>query len=180
MRVIVIFLLLLFSFGTTTVAQVWDTTKQLSRHEGGYAKFSPSVKASVIYNGYLGIEVARVRNSLSLVWLLNNTATKYYGLQWTANKNYKAGLFGIKMGGEVDFRFLHMGAGLLAQTDFNKVKLYAIPTAGISWWGTLGFYYGFILHFGKEDFTGNNDFQLGMKYNFTGKLAKTFRQNLNY
>lgn len=174
------FFLLLFSLSVTiTKAQVWDTARTLSRHEGGYAKFSPSIKIALTYNGYAGVEIERVRNNLSLVWLMNNTATKYYGIQWVANKNYKAGLWSIKAGQDIDFRILHIGAALSAQTNFEKIKFYAIPTIGFSWWGTASIYYGFVLHLGNTDFTNNNDFQLGIKYNFTKHLAKTFRDGVD-
>jgi hypothetical protein len=163
-----------------TTAQVWDTTKNLSRHEAGYAKFKPSIKATIGYNGYMNMEIARVRNSLSLVWLMSNTATKYYALQWVANNNYKAGLWGAKFGAEVDFRFLHLGFEVLAQTDFQKLRWYTIPTLGLTWWGKLGIYYGFVGLIGKKDFIGNNSYQLALKYNFTKNLFKEFKDGTDF
>ena len=153
----------------------WDTTQIISRHEGGYGKFKPSMKVSGFYTEGVGCEIVRVRNSLSLAWLTNNTSTKYYGLQWTDNKNYKYGLTGLKAGGEVDFRFLHLGFAMLSQTDFEKFKFYIAPEVGLSWWGTIGMYYCVMISLNNYDFEGIPDYQLGLKYNFTKDLAKEFR-----
>jgi hypothetical protein len=173
-----LFLLLLFN---NSISQItWDTAKDLSRHEGGYGRFKPSFKSAIIYDGNVGFEITRVRNDLSLAWLVNNTSTKYYGVNWTCNKNYKFGLFGINAGGEIDFRFLHIGLNGLVQTDFSQVKFYIIPNAGISWWGTAGIYYGLKINMGKQDFIGNNDYVLGFKYNFTKNLFKEFKSGVDF
>ncbi|MGG9972020.1 hypothetical protein ACQ33O_09530 [Ferruginibacter sp. SUN002] len=171
--IITTFLLLLFNRG---IAQItWDTTQHLSRHEGGYGTFKPSVKASITYDGNIGFEIARVRNSLSLIWLLNNTTTKYYGINWKNNHNYKHGLFGITAGGDIDFLFLHLGLGAIAQTDFQKLKFYVLPNVGLSWFGTVGIYYGTKIKLANSnDFIGNNNYIIGVKYNFTKDLMKEF------
>ena len=168
--------LMIFSKAQTQIT--WDTTAELSRHEGGYGKFKPSMKVAVTYSDFMGLELARVRNKLSLVWLMNNTSTKYYGVQWSANPNYKAGLFGLKGGGDIDFRYLHLGCGLVAQTNFEKIKLSLVPDIGLSLWGTVGIYYGTILLLSEEDFIGNNNYQLGLKYNFTKDLLKEFKSGI--
>ena len=172
-------LFLFFSFLTPAITKgqiTWDTTAELSRHEGGYGRFKPSCQAAVFYDGSIGIEVVRVKNNLSLVWLMNNTATKYYGIQWIANPNYKLGLFGFKAGGQVDFRFLHLGLGAIAQTDFKKLNLYVAPEAGLSWWGTVGVYYAFMIQLTKSEFQGSQKYQIGVKYNFTKQLIKEFKK----
>lgn len=169
---------LLVFFNTASAQITWDTLRNLSRHEGGYGKFRPSVKAAVIYDGNPGVEIARVRNGLSLVWLMNNTATAHYGVNWVANKNYKSGLFGITAGADADFTILHFGLSALAQTDFEQMKFYIIPNLGISWWGTVGVYYGFRINVCKKDFTGNNDYIVGIKYNFTKNLFSEFKEGV--
>jgi hypothetical protein len=176
----IIFFCILLQVHKTNAQAVWDTTKELSRHEAGYARFSPSVKLTAAYNGFFTVELAHVRNNLSLVWLMSNTATKYYALQWNANTNYKAGLWGAKFGGEMDFRFLHLGVGMLTQTDFKSVHFYVTPTLGLSWWGTVGVYYGFVWLIGKRDFIGNNSYQIGLKYNFTKNLFKEVKNGMNF
>jgi hypothetical protein len=157
----------------------WDTTAELSRHEGGYGWFKPSCQAAVFYDGSIGIEAVRVKNHLSLVWFMNNTATKYYGIQWIANPNYKLGLFGFKAGGQVDFRFLHLGIGATAQTDFKKLNLYAAPEVGLSCWGTVGIYYVFMVQLTKSEFQGAQQYQVGVKYNFTRHLFKEFKNGVD-
>jgi hypothetical protein len=171
--------LIFIAIYSTSYSQItWDTTADLSRHEGGYGKFRSSVKASVFSNGNLGFEVVRVRNKLSLVWLMNNTATKYYGLQWINNRNYKYGLFGLKAGGDIDFSLIHLGFSATAQTDLKSLRFYAAPEAGISWWGTVGIYYSFILPLGNKEFIGNDNYQLGIKYNFTKDLFREFKDGV--
>jgi hypothetical protein len=171
--ILILFNLTLFN---NSFAQItWDTARNLSRHEGGYGKFKPSIKSSIIYDGNIGLEIGRIRNNLSLVWLMNNTATKYYGVNWVANKNYKTGLFGITAGGDIDFVIFHFGLSGLAQTDFKQMKFYLIPNIGLSWWGTVGVYYGAKLNLNKEDFIGNNNYIMGIKYNFTKNLFKEFK-----
>lgn len=176
--IFIILLLLLFNKGNAQIT--WDTTQNLSRHEGGYGKFKPSIKAAVTYDDYIGFEIVRVRNNLSVVWLLTNTATKYYGVNWSNNQNYKSGLFGITAGGDIDFSFLHIGLNALAQTDLHKLKFYVIPNVGLSSWGTVGIYYGVKAKLSKEDFIGNNNYILGLKYNFTKNLAKEFRNGVEF
>jgi len=166
---------------STSEAQItWDTTRELSRHEGGYGTFEPSIKASIFYNGNPGIEAVVVKNNLSLVWLLSNTSTKYCGVQWIRNPNYKNGLFGVKGGAEVDFKFLHFGVGAFAQTDFKHVKLYGSPEIGVSWWGKVDIYYSYIILLSREDYIGNNSFQIGIKYNFTKDLFYEFKEGASY
>jgi hypothetical protein len=175
-------LLLLFFLTTIeTRGQItWDTTRELSRHEGGYGKFKPSFKASIFHGGNIGVEAVRVRNHLSLVWLMNNTATKYYGIQWLANPNYKLGLFGLKAGGEVDFSFLHFGIGATAQTNFEKLKFNVAPEVGLSWWGTVGIYYAFVIQLTKDEFEGTQNYQIGVKYNFTKRLFAEFKKGVSF
>jgi hypothetical protein len=168
-------------FFNNSFAQItWDTARNLSRHEGGYGKFKPSIKSSITYDDNIGLEIVRVRNNLSLVWLMNNTATKYYGINWVANKNYKIGLVGISAGGDIDFTIFHFGLSGLAQTDFKQIKFYIIPNIGISWWGTVGLFYGAKLSLNKQDFIGNNNYVMGIRYNFTKDLFKEFKDGVGY
>jgi hypothetical protein len=45
----------------------WDTTMVLSRHEAGYGKFKPSIKAVLFFDNNIGFQVLRVRNALAVV-----------------------------------------------------------------------------------------------------------------
>ncbi|MCE3282066.1 MAG: hypothetical protein K0Q66_803 [Chitinophagaceae bacterium] len=180
MRSALLLLALLF-FGANANAQItWDTTRDLSRHEGGYGIFRPSVTASAFYGGHAGLEITRVRNRLSLNWLMSNTTSSYYGIQWSNNPNYRAGLWGVRTGGDVDFRFLHMGLGAMALTDFERLRFYLTAEGGLSWWGAITVYYRYVGIVGNKEFTGHNDYQAGLKYNFTKELAKEFREGTAY
>jgi hypothetical protein len=166
----------LILWGDLLHAQItWDTTGDLSRHEGGYGIFRPSVGASAFYTGHAGLEITRVRNRLSLVWLMNNTTSTYYGLQWISNPNYPAGLWSARTGADLDFRFLHMGVGAMALTDFERLRFYLTAEGGLSWWGTVTVFYRYVGLVGNKEFTGHNNYQAGLKYNFTKDLSKEFR-----
>jgi hypothetical protein len=154
----------------------WDTTRAVSRHEGGYGKFKPSIKATIFYNGALGVQVERVRNNFSLSWITNNTMAKHYGISWAYNKHYKYGLTAITAGVDVDFTYLHFGISGLVQTDFSKVKYSIIPEVGLARYGTLGVFYGYKIVLAKSDFEGNTNYLLGLRYNFTKDLKKTFTE----
>jgi hypothetical protein len=153
----------------------WDT----ARHEGGYGIFKPSVGASFFYAGHGGVEISRVRNRLSLVWLMSNTTCTHYGIQWINNPNYPVGLWGAKAGGELDTRLLHFGIGALALTDFERIRFYLAPEGGLSWWGTATIYYRYLGLVGNKEFTGNDTYQVGLKYNFTKDLAREFRNGVD-
>ncbi len=173
-------IILLLNFGIESNAQItWDSTGELSRHESRYGQFKPSLKFSTYYDGNIGFEISRVRNNLSLTSFLNNTATKFYGLSWSINPNYKYGLIGINAGADIDFSLLHLGINGLIQSDFEKTKFYFIPNVGFSWWGTFGIYYGFKINLGEDDFIGNNDYLIGLKYNFTKNLFREFKNGVD-
>jgi hypothetical protein len=156
----------------------WDTTRVLSKHEAGFGTFKPSVKASVFYNESVGFEIGRVEQSLSLVAYLSATSSRYYGIAWTANKNYKSGLFTFKFNNDINFRYLYIGIGAQAQTDFDKIKFYFVPAVGLYRWGAVGVYYARPMGFSKTNFTGISKHQFGLSYNFTKDLAKEFKDGV--
>ncbi len=139
---------------------------------------SSQLKLLCFYNGNISIELCRVRNRLALAWLLSNTSTKYYGLQYTHNKHYTYGLWGAVVGGEVDFALLHIGLKVLSQSNSNTLKWYIIPNMGISWGGTICAYYGYKLRLSKLDFTGNTKTEIGVRINFTKHLIKEFKNGV--
>lgn len=173
-----LFFLIFFKF---CVAQIsWEQDDGRSKHEAGFGKFKSSIKSTIIFDGNVGLKISRIRNSLSLTTIFSNTATKYYGINWTNNKNYKSGLYGINAGFDIDFSVLHIGLNGLAQTYFNEIKYYFIPNFGFSWWGTLGIFYGFKIMLNEEDFRDNEDYQIGVKYNFTKDLKKEFMNGVDF
>jgi hypothetical protein len=159
---------------------VWDTTRELSRHEGGYASFKAAPRIAIGYNGGMIAEAGYAKSSLSLIWLMNHVTTRYAAVQWTANPHYKHGLWGAKAGLETDFLFLHMGVELLAQTDLKKVKIYFVPNAGLTWFGTVGIYYSWLSPLSKKDFPNTNPYQLMLKYNLTKEMTREFKDGVEF
>jgi hypothetical protein len=123
----------------------------------------------------MGIEIGRVKQKLSLVWLLNTTDSKYYAITYTKNKNYKNGLFGFKFSEDINFRYIYIGLGAQAQTDFNMLKIYFVPAVGLFRYGTVGVYYARPMGFSKTNFIGLSKHQFSLSYNFTKDLAKEFK-----
>jgi hypothetical protein len=66
----------------------------------------------------------------------------------------------------------------MAQTDFRKLQFSLMPNVGISLFGTLGVYYGYVLNPYNRPFDGSTEYQAGFKYNFTRNLYKTFKEGI--
>ena len=158
----------------------WDTIQKPDRHFQGQGTFKPSVKLAVIYNGNIGFEIGRVKNTLLLLGITRNTFTKYYGIQWLANNNYKNGLWSVKYGYDFDFRYLHLGLNLQAQSDLNSLKYFVSPSIGFSHWGTVGIYFISFIKLTKNNYVGDKNNQIGLKYNFTKNLKKEFKNGVAF
>jgi hypothetical protein len=158
----------------------WDTARDLSRHEAGYGTFKPCVKVAVFHNESVGFEIGRVKEKLSLVWLMSGLFTRYYAVAFTANKNYKNGLYTFKFSNDINFRYIYLGVGAQAQTDFNKLKFYFVPSLGLYRWGTVGVYYTRPMGFSKTNFVGVSKHQFALSYNFTKDLTKEFRDGVKF
>jgi hypothetical protein len=167
----------LFQYYIGNAQITWDTTRSLSRHEAGYGAFKPSVKAATYLSGNnFGVQVLRVKNNLSLVWLLSNTVSKSYGITWEQNRNYEQGLFGVIAGVDVDFPILHVGASVAIQTELTQLKYFLVPEIGFSYWGKITMFYGYSINLNQSRFVGTNANIIGLKYNFTKELAKEFKK----
>jgi hypothetical protein len=162
----------------------WDTTRsgtRSSRHdEGIHGTFKPSIKVSFFYNESVGFEIGRVKQSLDLGSYLSGTSSGYYAVGYTANKNYKNGLYTLKYSADFNFRAIYIGIGAKAQTDFNKLKFYFVPAVGLYRHGTIGVYYARPMGFSKTNFIGISKHQFALSYNFTKDLAKEFKKGLTF
>ena len=176
------FLVLIISIAVQNVhAQItWDTTRTYDKHEAGYGTFKPSVKAAIFYNGNYGIEVGRVKQRLSLVAYNSSTFTRYYAVTYTANENYKNGLYGLKYSSDINFRYLYIGVGAQLQSDFNQLKFSLLPAVGLYRYGTIGVYYTRPILLSKSNFIGNNKNQFSLSYNFTKHFTKEFRNGVKF
>jgi hypothetical protein len=158
----------------------WDTAVQHRHDEGIHGTFKPSIKACVFYNESIGFEIGRVKQSLDLGSYLSGTTSTYYAFGYTANKNYKNGLYTLKISEDFNFRAIYIGIGAKAQTDFNKLKFYFVPAVGLYRHGTIGVYYARPMGFSKTNFIGISKHQFALSYNFTKDLAKEFKKGLAF
>ena len=107
---------------------------------------------------------------------MSNSSSIFYGLSWVANKNYKSGLYSVKYGADCNYKHLYIGIASQAQTDFDKLKFYFVPSVGIHYSGTIVLYYSRPLGFSKTNFIGASKHQFGLSYNFTKGLVKEFKK----
>jgi hypothetical protein len=106
--------------------------------------------------------------------------TRYYAVAFTANKNYKNGLYTFKFSNDINFRYIYLGVGAQAQTDFNKLKFYFVPAVGLYRYGTIGVYYARPMGLSKTNFIGVSKHQFALSYNFTKDLTKEFRNGVKF
>jgi hypothetical protein len=158
----------------------WDTATQHRHDEGIHGTFKPSIKLCVFYNESVGFEIGRVKQRLDLGSYLSGTTSGYYAVGYTANKNYKNGLYTLKYSLDFNFRAVYIGLGAKMQTDFNKLKFYFVPAVGLYRHGAIGVYYARLMGFSKTNFTGVSKHQFALTYNFTKDLAKEFKKGLAF
>lgn len=157
----------------------WGDTTRNSHRNGGdnyRGTFKPSIKVAIFYRENIGLEISRVKQKFNIDFAFSDSYTNYYCVSWVANKNYKSGLYSLKYGYESNFKHLHISMATQAQTDFDKLKFYFVPSVGIHYSGTIVLYYSRPMGFSKTNFIGASKHQFGLSYNFTKGLAKEFKK----